>query len=46
MRVYLMVVSVSTPLPSNEGRDILTRVRNIFQSAVSTPLPSNEGRDY
>ncbi len=37
---------VSTPLPSNEGRDEKEgRVEWRPLNGVSTPLPSNEGRD-
>ncbi len=37
--------NVSTPLPSNEGRD--QKALDSFSEVlgVSTPLPSNEGRD-
>ncbi len=36
---------VSTPLPSNEGRDKKKNASSIATTPVSTPLPSNEGRD-
>ncbi len=36
---------VSTPLPSNEGRDLFLESQIEAIHAVSTPLPSNEGRD-
>ncbi len=37
---------VSTPLPSNEGRDKLEKkLLEMALPLVSTPLPSNEGRD-
>ncbi len=36
---------VSTPLPSNEGRDDLLSSPSASYEDVSTPLPSNEGRD-
>ncbi len=42
----LCLGNVSTPLPSNEGRDYSDGLSRSRRVGVSTPLPSNEGRDY